>query len=210
MAAQLQDQAVDAEMIPESLPAKHPSRRPTLAYGLRMVLAQPGVVGQVVNAQLRLGRRARVPRSVRLIGKAKADGRGSIVFGERVRLTGSPVASEFVAHQGGRIEIGEGTFINYGASLSAHQLVAIGRDCNIGQYVIINDNDYHDIEDKRRLPPSKPVVLEDGVWLGARVIVLKGVRIGHDAVVGAGSVVTQDIPPRSIAVGTPAKVVKRF
>jgi acetyltransferase-like isoleucine patch superfamily enzyme len=60
------------------------------------------------------------------------------------------------------------------------------------------------------LGQSKPIILEDDVWLGARVIVLKGVTIGQGAVIGAGSVVTRDIPPHSVAVGQPARVVKTF
>ena len=178
--------------------------------GLRLVLQHPSLLWPLLNAQLRLGRKAQVPISVRLTGRAWVGGGGRIVFGERVRITGATVRSEFVAHPQGRIEVGEGTFLNYGVSISAHEAVSIGRECQIGQYVIINDNDYHEIEDKRRLPPSRPVVLEDRVWLGARVIVLKGVRIGHDAVIGAGSVVTRDVPPRSIAVGVPAQVVRTF
>ena len=184
--------------------------RPPLTYAVRRVLARPSLIVQMLNAQWRLRRAARVPLSVRLHGRAVVEGSGETIFGERVRLNGTTTRSEFVAWSGGRLEIGEGTFINYGVSISAHESVTIGRDCAIGQYTIINDNDYHDVEDKRRLPPSQPVVIEDRVWLGARVIVLKGVRIGHDAVVGAGSVVTHDIPPRSVAVGMPARVVRRI
>lgn len=177
---------------------------------LRRLIAEPRVLVQLLAARWHLRRAARLPLSVRLQGRALLAGRGQVVLGERLRLNGSTVRLELVAHRGGRIEIGDGTFINYGVSISAHELVSIGRDCNIGQYTIINDNDYHDIEDKFRTPPSQPVVIEDRVWLGARVIVLKGVRIGADAVIGAGSVVTRDIPPRSIAVGMPAKVVRQF
>jgi maltose O-acetyltransferase len=179
-------------------------------YGLRRVLRQPATAWQVFNAQRRLRRAKRVPWSVRLEGRARVLGKGAIVFGNRVRLTGTTVPLEFAAWRGGRIDIGDGTFINYGTSISAHALISIGRDCNIGQYTIINDNDYHDIEDHTRVPPPQPVILEDRVWLGARVIVLKGVRIGHDAAIGAGSVVTHDIPPRSVAVGMPARVVRQF
>jgi acetyltransferase-like isoleucine patch superfamily enzyme len=177
---------------------------------LRRVLRHPSLAWHLLNAQLRLRRHARVPLSVRLEGKARAGGGGSIAFGDFVHIVGNSVPAEFVAHPKGRIEVGEGTFINYGTSISAHEQVSIGRRCQIGQYCIINDNDYHEIGDKRRLPPSQPVILEDRVWLGARVIVLKGVRIGHDAVIGAGSVVTRDIPRRSVAVGMPARVVRRF
>lgn len=56
---------------------------------------------------------------------------------------------------------------------------------------------------------SKPIVIEDGVWLGDKVIVLKKVRIGKMSIIGAGSVLTHDIPPYSVAVGNPARVVKK-
>jgi acetyltransferase-like isoleucine patch superfamily enzyme len=52
------------------------------------------------------------------------------------------------------------------------------------------------------------VVIEDRVWIGARAIVLKGVTIGHDSVVGAGAIVTRSIPPYSVAVGQPARVIR--
>jgi maltose O-acetyltransferase len=181
-----------------------------MSYGMRRILHDPRLSWHLVNAQLRLGRRARVPISVRLQGRAEASGSGEIVFGERVRIRGTAVLVEFVAAEGARIEIGEGTFINYGVSISAHASVLIGCDCLIGQYAIINDNDYHDLNDRYALPESQPVVLEDRVWLGARVIVLKGVRIGHDAVIAAGSVVTRDVPPCTLAAGVPARVIRRL
>jgi maltose O-acetyltransferase len=132
------------------------------------------------------------------------------VIGERVRISSTTVPVELAAVDGGRIEIGDRTFLNYGVSISAHQLVRIGQRCLLGAYVMILDNNWHDIIDRTRTPPSQPVVLEDNVWLGNRVIVLPGVTIGHDAVVGAGAVVVKDIPPRSVAVGNPARVVKSF
>jgi maltose O-acetyltransferase len=60
------------------------------------------------------------------------------------------------------------------------------------------------------LPPSAPVVIEHHVWIGARVIILPGVHIGHHAAVGAGSVVTTSIPPYSLAVGNPARIIRRL
>ena len=185
-------------------------RRPTVTSYLKLVLARPSLVLAVLNAQLRLRHARRVPLSVRLRGRAFVGGGGEINLGERVRIYASTVPVELWSWPNGRLAIGEATSINYGTSISAHESVTIGRDCFIGQYVIINDNDYHDIKDKRVLPPSQPVVIEDRVWLGARVIVLRGVRIGHDSVISAGSVVTRDIPPRSVAVGHPARVVNRF
>jgi maltose O-acetyltransferase len=72
------------------------------------------------------------------------------------------------------------------------------------------DNDFHTVELSRRdaVPPSADVVLEPHVWIGNRVTILKGVRIGYGSIVAAGSVVTRSIPPMSIAGGVPAKVIR--
>jgi maltose O-acetyltransferase len=125
-------------------------------------------------------------------------------------MDGDITPVELLAQPGGLIEVGDATFINYGTSISAHQRVTIGRACHLGHYVFIFDNDYHDVENKLTLPESRPVVIEDRAWLGTRATVLKGVRIGHDAVIGAGSVVTRDVPPCSVAAGVPARIVRRF
>lgn len=112
----------------------------------------------------------------------------------------------------GKILIRSGTYINRYTMLDAHQRIEIGRDCMIGPHCYITDGDHGT---KMGLPINKqpmkavPVVIEDEVWLGAGVIVLKGVRIGQGAVVGAGSVVTKNIEPFTIAVGVPARVVSR-
>ena len=115
---------------------------------------------------------------------------------------------EFVARKGARIVIGDHTFINYGSSISAFEMVMIGRHCFLGHYTFIIDNSEHDIRQHLMLPPSKPVVIEDHVWIASRVIILPGVRIGCHAVIGAGSVVTKDIPPYCVAVGNPARIVR--
>ena len=80
----------------------------------------------------------------------------------------------------------------------------IGADCSLGPYTNILDNDFHSIEDRRRIPESQPVLIGDNVWIGSRVIILPGITIGNDAVVGAGAVVTRDVPPRTVVAGNPA------
>ena len=88
----------------------------------------------------------------------------------------------------------------------------IGADCHIGPYTMMLDNDFHRVEPERRLerPPSKPIIVEDNVWIGARVIVMSGVTVGQDSCVGAGSVVTCDVPPRTLAAGVPARVMREL
>lgn len=181
----------------------------SLSSGLRTVARDPRRLWQVLNAQLRL-RGTHLPLSVRLWGRVRVSGRSGITFGDRVRITGTTVPVELATSGTGTLTIGAGSYLNYGTSIAALASVSIGEACHIGQYAIINDNDYHDLHDRSKVPPSAPVVLEDRVWLGARVIVLKGVRIGHDAVIGAGSVVTRDVPPRTLSVGVPARVIKQL
>jgi maltose O-acetyltransferase len=169
---------------------------------------EPHNVLQVVRAQLRLRACKRVPFTTRLRGNISVHNYGRIHLGEHVRIDGETVRVELVTWKGGVLAIGDGTFLNYGVSLSAHDHVAIGRDCLIGNYVTIMDNDYHDLVNHKAPGRSAPIHIGDRVWLGLRSIILKGVTIGDDSVVGAGSVVTSDIPPRSLAFGVPAKVVR--
>lgn len=167
-------------------------------------------IREVLIARLYLRRCTRLGRYAQLIGRPRIQNAGTLVIGDRVRIHSTIVPVEMATMPGGTLEIGERTFVNYGVSISAHQSVRIGCSCLLGTYVNIMDNDWHDILDRRRVPSSRPVVLEDNVWLGNRVIVLPGVTIGHDTVVGAGAVVTRDLPPRCVAVGNPARVVRRF
>lgn len=175
-----------------------------------LLLSMARTAAQLLAARVYLRRCTRVGRLTRLSGRPRIKNGGAIVIGERVRIHSTTVPVELAAVNGGAIEIGDHSFLNYGVSISAFQSVRIGRRCLLGTYVMILDNNWHDVLDRSRTPPSQPVTLEDNVWLGNRVIVLPGVTIGRDAVVGAGSVVVKDIPSRSVAVGNPARVIRTF
>jgi acetyltransferase-like isoleucine patch superfamily enzyme len=105
------------------------------------------------------------------------------------------------------IRIGNGTYLNRNAEIVAAKSVSIGRDCKIARDVIIMDTDQHALPNGDLV--AEPVVIEDCVWIGARAIILKGVTIGHGAVIGAGSVVTRDVPPRAVVAGVPARILRR-
>ncbi|NJL19681.1 MAG: acyltransferase [Leptolyngbyaceae cyanobacterium SM1_3_5] len=110
-----------------------------------------------------------------------------------------------------KIHIGANTYINRNTLIDASLSIATGKECAIGPGCYITDHD-HSIE--AGLPPlaqpliSKPTRIGDRVWIGASVTILKGVSIGNDAVIGAGSVVTKDVPAEAIVVGVPAKVIR--
>lgn len=109
---------------------------------------------------------------------------------------------------GGHLSIGKGTYLNRNTTVVCHDSVTIGEYCKVAYDVVIMDTDEHPVPGSARL--TAPVVIEDGAWLGARTIVLKGVTVGAGAIVGAGSIVTRDIPPRAIAAGQPAKVLRFY
>jgi acetyltransferase-like isoleucine patch superfamily enzyme len=164
----------------------------------------------ILNAQLRLRGRVTVPFSVRLHGRVQLSGCGEVVFGEGVSLVGTVVPVELVTYTSGRIEIGNHTFINYGSSIAARASVKIGSNCHLGHYTFVMDNDQHDIVRHTELPRSEPVMIEDHVWIGSKAVILPGVRIGSRAVIGAGSIVTKDVPPRCVAAGNPARVLRHL
>lgn len=174
------------------------------------VIKDPRLAAALLNAQVQLRGKANVPFSVRLRGKAYMRGRGDIAFGDGITLIGDVAPLEFVSHEGAQLIVGDRTFINYGSSISAHKRVQIGRHCLLGHYTLILDNDQHGVIQNHVLPPSAPVVIEDHVWIGSKVIILPGVHIGRCSAIGAGSVVTKDIPSHSLAVGNPARVVRRL
>jgi len=185
-------------------------REPRFRRALRAVTS-PSLLLWTMNARLQLYRCTSLPMTVRLRGNARIENYGGrIEIGDRVLIDGRTVLVEMVAHRGARIEIGERTYLNYGVSISAHESVSIGRRCQIGNYTIIMDNDYHDVADHLSLGESAPIVIEDNVWIGARATILKGVRIGANSVIGAGAVVTRSIPPNSVAAGVPARVIREL
>jgi len=112
------------------------------------------------------------------------------------------------------MKIGDGTVVQFYFHCAAAQSVTIGQDVLISGHVFITDHehacDHLDLSALRfREVRSKPVVIEDGCWLGEGCAILKGVTVGKRAVVGAGAVVTKDVPPGAVVGGIPAKIIKR-
>ncbi len=107
-----------------------------------------------------------------------------------------------------RINIGHHVLIMPGVMLNAALGIEVGDDCMLASHVTITDSDWHAHYDRTREPDTNaPVVLGRNVWIGLRAIVCKGVTIGDNSIVGAGSVVTRDVPANVIAAGNPARVV---
>lgn len=113
-----------------------------------------------------------------------------------------------------RVRIGAGTFLNMGVMIAAQELVQIGDHCMLANGCFISDAS-HRYDDPDRpitwqgFESKGPTRIGDNCWLGAHAVVLSGVTIGERCVIGAGSVVTTEIEPFSVAVGAPARVIRK-
>jgi len=163
-----------------------------------------------------------------VMGKVSIIGPGKITIGNNFCMTSGEHINPISANLQGafytdspeaEIKIGD----NVGMSSTRmwiHDKLTIGNNVKIGGGVLIIDTDCHELNYKVRngsLPTgegwgeaikSAPIVIEDDVWIGAHSIVLKGVTIGARSIIGAGSVVTRDIPADCIAAGNPCKVIR--
>ena len=193
----------------ERLTAGDDPRSSTAIRKILKVLCNPQLAVALLNAQLKIRAKARLPLSVRLYGRIYFRAGGDVEFGDGVSLVGTLVPIEIVSHEGSHISIGEHTFINYGASITAYREVRIGRHCLLGHHLRIIDRNEYGLEQREIAPPAAPVLIEDHVWIGAHVIILPGVRIGRNSAIGAGSVVTRDVPANCLAVGNPARVLRQ-
>lgn len=111
------------------------------------------------------------------------------------------------------VEIGNGCAFNNNVSIIAMKSVRIGENCLLGDQVAIYDADFHEINPATRHRSSgavAPVVIGNNVWLGSKTMILKGVTIGDNSVIGACSLVIKSIPPNVIAAGVPAKVIRNI
>lgn len=150
----------------------------------------------------KLGARCRVGAAGRFVRPA------GLQTGERVQLEHGVFIK--ITRPAARVSIGSRSFIGFGTELDVSQSLVIGDDVLIAPGCFITDQQHRHA---RGIPiadqgiESSPVVIESGAWLGAKVVVLPGVRIGSGAIVGAGAVVTRDVAANSIVAGVPARPI---
>lgn len=144
--------------------------------------------------------------------------RGALVLYYRMRL--GRVGRNFRLGVGSsilnpaQVTIGNDVYLGPGTQITSPTSVIIGDRVMFGPQVMLigGDHDLSNTEVPLRFAPAPPnpppIVIEDDAWIGARATILKGVRIGRGAVVGAASLVTRDVPPLAIAVGNPCRVIR--
>jgi maltose O-acetyltransferase len=145
-------------------------------------------------------------------------GKGRIVIGDRVRLSRKPsigFSNRFDALP--ELTIGDNTFIGHLCSFNIARKVTIGNHCLLAASARIYDVDAHPLDAARRranepfpVENNEPVFIGDDVWVGTGALILKGVTIGSRSIVGAGAVVTRDVPPDVVVAGNPARIIKHL
>jgi galactoside O-acetyltransferase len=173
---------------------------------LKILLSSLGLFKKQINPKLKntLGELIHIPEGCTILAPE------NITFGANVGIG----TYSFFTAAGGRISIGNNTGFNRNVHINAAVCgeIAIGNDCLIGPNVVMRTAD-HRFDDITKPIRSQGHIcnnihIEDDVWIGANAVIVGGVSIGKGAVIGAGSVVTKDIPPFAVAVGVPARVIK--
>lgn len=160
-------------------------------------------------------------RKLRLIGPApRIGGNGIIDIGDHVQLgEGTSFLVGLGLPEPAHLEIGSNVSFSGFNTICVAERVSIGNYCWIGAGTNIYDNDMHPLDPAQRrrgfsADVSKikraPVIFEDDVWVGFSAVILKGVTLHRGAVIGAGAVVTESVPPLCVAAGNPARVIKEL
>lgn len=167
---------------------------------------------------IKMGRKVKIagfPVAVRTGKSVLEIGDGCVVNSAFLsNLAGLYQRSVLVAREGAKLTIGRNTGMS-GVTVYAKQEISIGDNCLIGANCKIFDGDFHPADPKERLKNPNggkcaPVHIGNNVFIGCNSLVLKGVSIGDNSVISAGSVVVKDIPANCLAGGVPAKVLKVF
>lgn len=136
-------------------------------------------------------------------------GDGNVQIGRRFMIRGHVAPCEISADGDALLLIGERVFLNQGVVIAARESIEIGDDTLIGDFSAIYDSNWHQLDPGHPDKP-RPVTIGKNVWLGNGVLVLPGSSIGDHTVVAARSVVKGDLPPRVLAAGNPAVVVRQL
>jgi acetyltransferase-like isoleucine patch superfamily enzyme len=150
---------------------------------------------------------ARFGRFPNIRGKVKFYIRGEAAFGERFTALGNPMPVRISVQDGARLTVGDHVAVNCGVSIDVWHEVRIGNKVMIAPNVSILDDNRHELEPGSPLS-NGPIVVGDNVWIAGNVTILSGVTIGSGSVIAGHTVVTRDVPPNSLAGGSPARVIK--
>jgi serine acetyltransferase len=149
-----------------------------------------------------------IPRNIPTIfGWPIIIGSGKVYAGKDVFIRSTAYPVEIVTNSKGTVHLGNNVVVTCGCILNSTHDISIGDETIIGHHCYMIDSDVHAWDDKK--VQTTPIKIGKHVWIGIRVTILKGVTIGDNSIIGAGSVVTHDIPAYTIAAGNPAREIHK-
>ncbi|MEH0158271.1 acyltransferase [Limibacter armeniacum] len=154
-------------------------------------------------------RKATKGKLVFVKGAPKVMIKGQVKMGNGIRIWSIFQRAKIFVEKGAKLSIGSDVRLN-GVHLSVNNEVIIKDGVKMAPYVLILDDDYHDVNNYYGKGKSAPIIFEENVWVGSRATILKGVTVGEGAVIATGSVVVKDVPPYTVVAGVPAKVIKQL
>ena len=187
---------------------EHPSASSVRQYYLLFTTIVSGAF-RLLTAKWYLRKCREVGSFVSVNQKPKLMVHGDVYIGNYVRIWSAIERCKIFVKRNASLTIGDNTRIN-GAHISVSKEVRIGKNVRISPYVLIMDDDFHDVSSHFEDGKTRPIIIEDDVWLASKCSVLKGVTIGKGAVVAAGAVVTKNVLPYTLVGGVPAKFIKNI
>ncbi len=196
-----------------------------LSTAIKRALRHPGMARRaamgVVRAQYYrlkfklLRRRVIIGRNFKVYGPLDIQGPGTVIFGDDCSVIGSRLhpVTPYTISRDAVIRFGNRVVL-LGTRLGCQELIDVGDDAGLSEARVM-DTDFHQVEvygthRSKTSGTARPVIIGRNTWVAAAAIVLKGVRIGENSVVGAGAVVAHKVPPNVVVFGNPARVVWRF
>ena len=165
---------------------------------------------------------AKVGRRFKSDGNLNLYNRGTILLGDGVHLSSGWMANPVGGSQSSTFHVLKGAKLSIGNSCGISNTVICCRSsitledgAALGGGTSLYDNDFHSLDASERISglgdvKTVPIIIRRGAWVGGHCLILKGVTIGENSIIGAGSVVTRDIPANVIAAGVPARVLRRL
>lgn len=132
---------------------------------------------------------------------------GKIFIGVNCSFRSFRLRQCITVRKNAELEIGYNSYLNDGVNICATQFIRIGHHAKIGDMTYIYDTDFHEVSPDAPIKHA-PVSIGNNVWIGAKSMILPGTVIGDHSVIAAGSIVTGEIPAKSLAAGSPARVIK--
>jgi acetyltransferase-like isoleucine patch superfamily enzyme len=144
-----------------------------------------------------------------IYGNSFIQNSGQLNIGDKLSIHSMPIPIFITVGKNGKLTIGNNVMLNYGVNIGCELNITIGNDVMIGDLSSIIDSNYHPVDSQSEVK-NKEITIGDNVWIARMCNILPGVKVGKNSVIGAGSVITKDVPENVFVAGVPAKIIRKL